>query len=94
MEDYVSGVTEQKELQVLEALKANSEEVKKAEESTRDQASNASWYHLREKRFTTSLNNKFRQRNPKSTRGFQSFAKSLKVLYLGMKNRRNIKFSK
>ena len=28
MENYVSGVTERKELQVLEALKVNSEEVK------------------------------------------------------------------
>ena len=77
MENYVSDVTEQKELQVLEALKVNSEEVEKAEESTRDQASHANWYHLREKRFTASLNDKLRQRNPKTTRGFQSFAKSL-----------------
>ena len=41
MENYVSGVTEQKELHVLEALKVNCEKVKKAEESARDQASNA-----------------------------------------------------
>ena len=51
--------------------------MEKAEESTRDQASNANWYYLREKRFTANLNNKLRQRNPKTTRGFQSFAKSL-----------------
>ena len=73
MENYVSGVTEQKKLQVFEALKVNSEEVKKTEESTRDQASDANWYHLRDKRLTASLNNKLRHRNPKTTRGFQSF---------------------
>ena len=77
MENYVPGVTEQKEIQVLEALKVNSEELKKAEESTRDQASNANWYYLREKRFTANLKNNIRQRNPKTTRGFQSFARSL-----------------
>ena len=31
----------------------------------------------REKKFTESLNNKLRQRNPKTTRGFQRFSKSL-----------------
>ena len=44
---------------------------------TRDQPNNPDWCKYRKGRFTASLNNVYRNKNPKTDKGFESLAKSI-----------------
>ena len=61
----------------VNALKIEKEDVNVIEKKTLEQANNKDWFLYRKNRFTASLNNIMRSKNPKSEKGFVSLAKSL-----------------
>ena len=80
---YINKLTNEKKL-FLNSLVVNSNMVGDIEMETREQANNPDWFRYRKGRFTASLNNTYRNKDPKTSRGFQSLARNMII-------KRNIK---
>ena len=76
LDSYLNGLSDS-EQKFIETLQVTSDQVDTVEKGTRDQANNPDWFKYRKGRFTASLNNVYRNKNPKTDKGFESLAKSI-----------------
>jgi len=61
----------------LDQLRVTASQIHMIEVETREQAKNPEWFKQRVNRFTASKNNTYRNKNPKTVKGFESLAKSI-----------------
>ena len=64
---------------LIDQLRVSASQISMIEMETREQSNNPEWFKQRANRFTASKNNTYRSKDPKTTRGFVSLAKSLNM---------------
>ena len=76
IDEYIQQLSVDKPT-LIDQLRVSASQISTIEMETRKQSNNPEWFKQRANRFTASKNNTYRSKDPKTTRGFVSLAKSL-----------------
>ena len=76
IDKYIQQLSVDKQT-LIDQLRVSASQISTIEIETREQSNNPEWFKQRANRFTASKNNTYRSKDPKTTRGFVSLAKSL-----------------
>ena len=76
IDKYIQQLSVDKQT-LIDQLRVSASQISTIEMETREQSNNPEWLKQRANRFTASKNNTYRSKDPKTTRGFVSLAKSL-----------------